>query len=279
MNPGISVVVRTFNSAKTLPNLLSHLSLLPGDELIVVDSDSSDATLEIAHEYKARIIVPEKPFNYSRALNLGFRAAQQPWVLVISSHCIPLTTNLLAIFRAAAADFPDNVAVAYGDCSLVNRLATVNEPVIFASKVSSQLEQKKAYTGNPIAMYRRAWWERYPFDETVSAAEDLLWFTRILADGALAAKIPAALVLYRNQGSLRHMFRKGWVDSRADREITGAPGLTLPGLGIYWASLLKKWAMAQIPFGTLLRQGAHALGWFLSSKGETRVVLDERGNH
>ena len=277
MNPSISVLVRTFNSAKALPNLLSRLDLLPGDELIVVDSGSTDNTFDIARQYKAYLIFTDGSFNYSGTLNLGFRAATQPWVLVISSHCIPLTTDLLAIFRAATANFPANVAVAYGGSPIVSRPVVVDEPVVFASRASSPAERRKVYGGNALALYRRTWWERYSFDETVPTGEDLLWFTQALAQGALIARVPGAQALNRNQGSLRHMFRKGRLESAMARKITGEPRMTLPQFGIYWGSLLKKWVMAQIPFGTLLRQGAHALGCFLSPRDEARSTSNEPG--
>lgn len=278
MNPGISVLIRTFNSARTLPLLLQGLKLLPGDELIVVDSGSTDSTLEIAKKYKARIVTAEEPFHYSRSLNSGFRAASQPWVLVISSHCLPLTPDLLGTFRKAAADFPTNVAVAYGVCSLVDQPTKGDESVIFAGHDASPIQRKGVYGGNGLAFYRRLWWERQPFDETIPTSEDLVWFLASLAQGAIAAKIPEALVLYRNQASLSRMFRKGWMESRMERALFGAPKMTLLGLGINCGALLKKCVLGRIPFSTLLRQGAHVLGVFLScrSDSEPKVARVEK---
>ena len=48
MNPAISILIRTFNSAGTLPSVLDRLELQPEDEIIIVDSGSTDATLAIA---------------------------------------------------------------------------------------------------------------------------------------------------------------------------------------------------------------------------------------
>jgi glycosyltransferase involved in cell wall biosynthesis len=178
MNSGISVLVRTFNSAKTLPDVLARLHLLPGDKLIVVDSGSSDTTFAIAQRYEACIVTVGGPFNYSRSLNIGFRAAEHSWVLVISSHCVPLTTDLLGIFRSAVANFPTNVAAAYGSTHIVSRSTAVDEPVIYASQDSAPAARQKVYGGNALALYRREWWERNPFDETIPTAEDLLCFNR-----------------------------------------------------------------------------------------------------
>ena len=40
----ISVLIRTFNSGKTLEPVLAALALVEGDQLVVVDSGSTDAT-------------------------------------------------------------------------------------------------------------------------------------------------------------------------------------------------------------------------------------------
>ena len=81
-NQLISVLIRTYKSAKTLNEALSGISLKHGDEIIIVDSGSTDATLHIAETYGAQIINAPRPFHYSKSLNLGFKAAKNHWFSV-----------------------------------------------------------------------------------------------------------------------------------------------------------------------------------------------------
>ena len=111
---GISVLIRTFNSGKTLEEVLAGLPLAEGDEFVVVDSGSTDDTLAIAKRHGARVIQPAGPFNYSKSLNLGFAAARNPWVLVLSSHCIPGSAGMLGLLRQTASEAAAPVAVIYG---------------------------------------------------------------------------------------------------------------------------------------------------------------------
>lgn len=68
----ISVVIRTRDSARTLERVILGLSRAEGDEVIVVDSGSRDATLDIARKHGAIIVLAPGPFNYSKSLNLWF---------------------------------------------------------------------------------------------------------------------------------------------------------------------------------------------------------------
>lgn len=85
-----SSLIRTFNSADTLPDTLHSLSTqtISPHEYIFVDSGSTDATLTmlpdgyILHKYIGL------DFNYSEALNQGLRHVSTDYVLIISSHTI-----------------------------------------------------------------------------------------------------------------------------------------------------------------------------------------------
>ncbi len=269
MSCAISILIRTYNSARTLGEVLARLGMQPEDELIVVDSGSSDATLAIAEKHRARIVRAEPPFNYSKSLNLGFAVVKNCWVLVISSHCVPVAENLVDTFREAASHFPEKVAVAYGERVLTEGKEPPDATVLFADKNASLARQRQFVfggSGNSLALYRHVCWQNQPFDETLLTAEDLVWFLRALENGAMAARLPQARVLNRNQGNLRHMFRKGCWESRLAVEMMGIPAMTLFQLGINLVSLLKKWSFGKIPMSALLRQGAHALGAYLAPK-------------
>jgi glycosyltransferase involved in cell wall biosynthesis len=78
----LSVVVTTFNSADTLDACLRSAAW--ADELVVLDSGSTDATLSIAAHYKAR--VHAQPFaGYSAQKQAAIDLASHRWVLLLDS--------------------------------------------------------------------------------------------------------------------------------------------------------------------------------------------------
>src|SRR3954470_4824197 len=59
-------------------------------ELLVVDSGSTDGTLEIALRRADRVVqIPPAEFTFGRALNVGAREARGRIHFALSSHCVP----------------------------------------------------------------------------------------------------------------------------------------------------------------------------------------------
>ena len=78
----LSVVVTTFNSADTLDACLRSVAW--ADELVVLDSGSTDATLAIAAHYRASIHA--QPFaGYSAQKQAAIDLASHRWVLLLDS--------------------------------------------------------------------------------------------------------------------------------------------------------------------------------------------------
>lgn len=87
----IGVVVPTFNSAKTLEWTLLALKSQEDcrAKVIVVDSGSTDETLEICARHKVRTEY-DQPGNMYRAINVGMRLIDTEWVTYLNSDDIAI---------------------------------------------------------------------------------------------------------------------------------------------------------------------------------------------
>lgn len=78
----LSAVVTTFNNAATLERCLASIAW--ADDLVVLDSGSSDATLEIAARHRARIF--SEPFrDYAPQKQSAIDKAAHDWVLLLDA--------------------------------------------------------------------------------------------------------------------------------------------------------------------------------------------------
>lgn len=81
----ITAVVQTYNAERHLDACLSCLA--DADEILVVDMESTDATVDIARRHGARVIV--KPRGEHRIVeayrNFAIQQAANPWVLVVDA--------------------------------------------------------------------------------------------------------------------------------------------------------------------------------------------------
>lgn len=91
--PTITAVIHTKNSAKTLERTLKSVTF--ADEILVVDMQSTDKTLEIAEQYHARILsVPDFGF-VEPARNVALEALKTDWALLVDAdEVIPTKLSL-----------------------------------------------------------------------------------------------------------------------------------------------------------------------------------------
>lgn len=82
MNNKLSVIIIAKNEEKQIETCLKSSTF--ADEIIIVDSGSTDHTLEIAKKYHCRII--SLPFtNFSDLRNAGMKATQMSWILYVDA--------------------------------------------------------------------------------------------------------------------------------------------------------------------------------------------------
>ena len=109
--PGeLEIVTVTHNSAAELGALLASVAHhLPGTRVVVVDSASSDATLEVARASETtRVIALERNVGFGAATNVGLREVQAPIAALLNPDIELLDRSLLEpageLLRAGAAD-------------------------------------------------------------------------------------------------------------------------------------------------------------------------------
>ena len=83
-NPKISVVLATFNEEKNLTRCMDSVSGL-AEEIVVVDGNSTDNTLNIAKAYKAKIITTDNKPNFHINKNMAIAAAKGDWILQLDA--------------------------------------------------------------------------------------------------------------------------------------------------------------------------------------------------
>ena len=94
MRPSLSVLIVAWNSreelARTLPALLPELS--EGDELIVVDNDSSDGTPEAVAGLapSARLVEPGRNLGFAAGCNAAAAAARGDLLVILNPDAAPL---------------------------------------------------------------------------------------------------------------------------------------------------------------------------------------------
>lgn len=216
-NQLISVVIRTLNESLHLENLLigtlnqklpSHLSV----EIILIDSGSTDETLEIAKKHGCRIghITREK-FSFGRSLNQGCDMVLGDYIVLVSGHCIPKDNRwLIELCRPLI----DGVAgYSYGG-QLAGKTTRYSEKRIFSKYFpsKSQIPQEGFYCNNANAALLKTVWSQYRFNEEVTGLEDMELANRYVGDGGRVA--------YVSEGAVYHLHNESWrqVKRRFERE-------------------------------------------------------------
>ena len=208
----VGVVIRTLNEAGHMAQCLDVLRGQRGGhelDVLVVDSGSSDGTVQIARDHGARVLeIPPAEFHYSRTLNLGIEQVGGDVVLALSAHAIPVDDGWVEAMTAPFAD-PQVAGVASRQVPWPGapfreafRLAETfgTTPHTYGTGESDVL------FSNAASAIRRSVWRDEPF--TLAAAEDLEWAARVVGLGWKIVYEPAACVFHSHDESPRALARR-----------------------------------------------------------------------
>lgn len=208
-----SIVIRAKNEAHDIESTLNRVfsqQAVRDFEVIVVDSGSTDGTIDIISRSAARLIeIPPRSFTYGRALNMGIKAAVGDFVVSLSAHSLPAHDHWLANLLAPFAD--PSIAGVYGR-ELPRENATPFDLFgMWLSGVTStrpRRQERDMMFSNRNGAYRRALVVEHPFDEKIPGAEDLAWADWIQRNGWAVWYEPTAPVYHSHGESLPRLLRR-----------------------------------------------------------------------
>jgi glycosyltransferase involved in cell wall biosynthesis len=225
----VSIVIRTKNEGRYLAGVLEAIARQehPCREVIVVDSGSTDSTIQIAEAFQARVItIKPQSFTYGYALNRGVKASRGEVVAFLSGHAVPCDESWLGHLVRPFSD--ERVAGCYGgqlplpDCRPWERL---NLERNFGAM--PRVQSHDPFFSNANAAIRRDLWRRIPFREDLPGGEDHAWAASAQAVGYQIVYEPQAAVRHSHDEGLRQLYR------RMARERAG---LLAAGLGDCYGS-------------------------------------------
>lgn len=218
--PRVSVVMRAKNSDWVIGQALSGLfaQTFTDFELIVVDSGSTDQTLEIVSNYPHRLIEIEPQAYFPGAvLNMAIPQARGEIIVFQNSDSVPLSPYT---FERLLAAFDDPaVAAAFGRQlprpeahGWVRRDYAASFPP--TSPAPPWLKMSLV-----LAAIRKAVWEQRPFYTDAWASEDSEWANWAEQTGHRVAYVPDAIVMHSHNYTLKELYGRRFVEGEADAFI------------------------------------------------------------
>ncbi len=196
----VSILIRTHDNQRTIGRVLEGVraQLFTDYETIVVDSGSTDRTLEILNKHPHTFVDNSaKSFGYGGSLNAGVSVARGEYVVCLSSHCIPLHERWLSRL-VEAMDGDESLAGAWGPMVFDVEDFPVGEKERVETVDLERFRQRPNWgLHNPNSIVRRSLWEEHPFSEEVERCEDQEWAHHFLKQGYRTGIVHGADVFYR----------------------------------------------------------------------------------
>ena len=178
----VTIVIRALNEAEHLPALFDGIGAQTRqpDQVILVDSGSSDNSIAISEAASAEIVhIAADEFSFGRALNVGCEAASGDIFVFVSAHVYPADEFWLERL-VAPFDAHQDVALVYGRQMGDEFRTAFSEMEVmrrwFPDK--SDPDQNHPFCNNANCAVRASVWRQLPYDEQLTGLEDMAWACR-----------------------------------------------------------------------------------------------------
>jgi rhamnosyltransferase len=241
-SPEVSIVIPTFNGGPEFRALLDGICAQEGDfelKLVVVDSGSTDGTVELARRYGATVHqIPKSEFNHGATRNLGISLARGEYVALTVQDATPVDERWLAamvenlerdeqvagvysrqIARKDASPLTRALVNSLALASLERREQFVDDPKRYG-KMPPRKRRRLATFDDVSSCLRRSVWEEMPYEKT-NFGEDLRWGKRVVEAGYKIVYEPRSAVIHSHERGVMYDLRRYYVNQRLLSDLFG----------------------------------------------------------
>ncbi|KFI83295.1 glycosyltransferase family 2 protein [Bifidobacterium psychraerophilum] len=244
----VSVIIPTLDAQECIQQLLLRLQQQTQrpDEIIVVDSSSSDNTIHEVRKVPGITLfqIPRSQFNHGGTRDWALRHSKGDFVLFLTQDAMPsdnyYVARLLQPFSDGLVAMTSGRQLPRDDARPFERLIRQrnypNKPRVTHLSDVPMLGIKAFFVSDVCAAYRREFYSAVGgFEQSVLTNEDMLIAAKFLQSDYAIAYQPSATVIHSHNLSFRQQFRRNYlegVEIARHSELLSNVSLTSEGLSL-----------------------------------------------
>lgn len=214
----VSIVIPVLNEAAHIKACLAGVRSQTTSlkmEIIVIDSGSTDGSLEIISGFSGVRLIRQSPeeFGHGRTRNLGVQLSRGKWVVFLNGDAVPVDPYWLsALIRPLQRDsgilgvFSRHIP--HADCPLYMRRDLLRSMPETSGRQWNAWDPARPVPFSTVsAAVPRSLWRKIPFADAIDIAEDRDWAKRVLQSGGRLVYEPRSRVIHSHDYSFLQLYR------------------------------------------------------------------------
>ena len=280
----ISIIIPTFNAGQKFNELLKGIEsqTLKPAQIIIIDSESTDKTREIAKKRNCKVITIKRcDFDHGTTRNLAVSEVSSEFIVFLTQDAIPVNEHTIAeLIKPMQAD--PNIAVCYGrqlprsNARTLERFAReFNYPDKSILKTKNDIKDlglKTFFCSNSCSAVRKSIFEKLGgFKDNVIVNEDMLFAAKAILSGYSVYYSAEAKVYHSHPYTLLQTFKRyfnigsffadnKWILKYAGLEGYGGDMLKA-GIRTFWEKRMPHY-IAALLIEFVIKASACKFGWY-----------------